>query len=368
MLINDSDPDFDTLKVVDVGAALHGTATIAGPGTIYYLPDPDFSGTDTFTYTISDGELTSTATISVTVQAVNDAPRFTLSRDSVIVNEDAGAQTISGMATSISAGPGDEVNQNLTFTPATDSNHLFAAAPTIDPSSGTLTFTAMPNANGTAIVSVGLRDDGGTANGGVDSAPPQTFSIVISPVNDAPGFALNESRVVVDEDAGSMRFPAWATEISAGPSNESAQALRFEIGVDNSEIFAESPAIDAQTGDLTFVTQPNKHGQSTVTVVLVDEGGARSEARTFTIVVNPINDAPGFSLPNDRLEVNEDAGQQVVPGWATNIHAGAPNEASQPLRFEVTADNDALFSTPPTINAASGDLTFATKSERLRRV
>ena len=297
----------------------------------------------------------------MTVQAVHNSPRFTLSRDSVIVNEDAGAQTISGMATSISAGPGDEVNQNLTFTPATDSNHLFAAAPTIDPSSGTLTFTAMPNANGTAIVSVGLRDDGGTANGGVNSAPPQTFSIVISPVNDAPGFTLNESRVVVDEDVGSMRFPAWATEISAGISDQSAQALRFEIGVDNSEMFAESPAIDAQTGDLTFVTQPNIHGRSTVTVVLVNEGGARSEARTFTIVVDPINDAPGFSLPNDRLEVNEDAGQQVVPGWATNIHAGAPNEASQPLRFEVTADNGALFSTPPTINSASGDLTFATK-------
>ena len=44
-------------------------------GTFTYTPDPDFTGVDSFTFTADDGDLTSnTATFTVTVTAVNDAP------------------------------------------------------------------------------------------------------------------------------------------------------------------------------------------------------------------------------------------------------------------------------------------------------
>ncbi|CAN5375782.1 hypothetical protein BH10ACT8_BH10ACT8_18570 [soil metagenome] len=67
-----------TLK--SVGAAKHGTTSIRN-GAIVYVPDPKFSGTDTFSYTISTANGTSTALVSVKVTAppvaaVSDAPQL----------------------------------------------------------------------------------------------------------------------------------------------------------------------------------------------------------------------------------------------------------------------------------------------------
>lgn len=63
-LANDTDPDGDSLTVTSVGSASNGVASLDG-----YTPDPGFVGTDSFTYTISDGNGgfdTATATVTVT--------------------------------------------------------------------------------------------------------------------------------------------------------------------------------------------------------------------------------------------------------------------------------------------------------------
>jgi len=73
VLANDSDPDGDTLSISSVSAPANGSATINGD-TIDYTPNPDYYGTDSFTYTITDGTDTATATVTVTVNGVNDAP------------------------------------------------------------------------------------------------------------------------------------------------------------------------------------------------------------------------------------------------------------------------------------------------------
>ncbi|MGB5050118.1 MAG: Ig-like domain-containing protein, partial [Caldilineaceae bacterium] len=68
VLANDSDPDSDPLSISAVGSANNGTATISG-AQIAYTPTTDFTGTGTFTYTVSDGSLTDSATVTVTVRA-----------------------------------------------------------------------------------------------------------------------------------------------------------------------------------------------------------------------------------------------------------------------------------------------------------
>ena len=55
VLANDSDPNGDTLTVVEVSAPAHGTAVVAAAGTVEYTPEPDFHGTDRFTYVVGDG-------------------------------------------------------------------------------------------------------------------------------------------------------------------------------------------------------------------------------------------------------------------------------------------------------------------------
>jgi hypothetical protein len=73
VLANDSDANGDPLTITGAGTASHGTVGING-GFVTYAPDPDYFGSDSFTYTISDGTETDTATANVTVTNVNDPP------------------------------------------------------------------------------------------------------------------------------------------------------------------------------------------------------------------------------------------------------------------------------------------------------
>ena len=74
VLANDTDVDGDPFRVVSVGTAGHGATAIAAGG-VRYAPDLNWYGTERFTYTIADREgLTATATVTMTVLPVNDAP------------------------------------------------------------------------------------------------------------------------------------------------------------------------------------------------------------------------------------------------------------------------------------------------------
>ena len=74
VLANDTDADGDPIRVVSVGPAGHGATTMA-PHRVRYSPDPNWHGTDRFVYTIADPDgLTATATVTMTVLPVNDAP------------------------------------------------------------------------------------------------------------------------------------------------------------------------------------------------------------------------------------------------------------------------------------------------------
>src|SRR6185295_7739972 len=120
-----------------------------------------------------------------TVLSVNDVPSFTLTTNLITLVEDASAQSITNFATNISAGPANESAQALTFLVTTTNSSFFSAQPAIS-ALGTLTFQLATNVNGTNTITVSLKDDGGTNNSGVDTSGAQTFTIVVSAVNDAP--------------------------------------------------------------------------------------------------------------------------------------------------------------------------------------
>ena len=75
VLQNDLDPDNDPLTVLNAAEASQGTTLINTDSRVTYTPNKNFSGTDTFTYTISDGEGgTDTAKVHIKIAKVNDAP------------------------------------------------------------------------------------------------------------------------------------------------------------------------------------------------------------------------------------------------------------------------------------------------------
>ena len=158
---------------------------VAPDGTLTFRPAVDANGTATVTVTAHDdggtanggSDTSAPHSFTLTVAPVNDPPSFTKGPDQSVVGL-LGAQTIPGWATAISPGPANESSQNVTFEVSNDNNSLFAVQPAISPS-GTLTFTPALLALGSATVTVRAHDDGGSANGGVDTSPPQTFTITI---------------------------------------------------------------------------------------------------------------------------------------------------------------------------------------------
>jgi Bacterial Ig domain/Bacterial cadherin-like domain len=76
---NDTDPDGDPLTITQVSSpsAQGGTVVLNADQSVTYTPSPSYSGIDTFTYTISDGKITATATVSLELNhapvAANDA-------------------------------------------------------------------------------------------------------------------------------------------------------------------------------------------------------------------------------------------------------------------------------------------------------
>src|SRR6185436_9024873 len=194
-------------------------------------------------------------------------------------------------------------------------NALFSAQPTVTPA-GTLAFGLAPNANGDATVTVKLHDNGGVLNGGVDTSAAQTFTISVTAVNDAPSSTKGADQAVA-EDAGPQTVLKWATNLSAGPVNESTQTLSFVVGNDNRALFTATgqPAVDAN-GTLTFTTAPDANGSASVSVQIRDSGGVAnfgvdtSAVQTFAIVVAPVNDNP-VANP-DTLTVAEDSPATTV--------------------------------------------------------
>ncbi len=71
---NDTDPDGDTLEIVAIGPPANGQVVPQPDQTYHYVPNPNWNGTDSFPYTVSDGQSTDTATVTVTVLALNDPP------------------------------------------------------------------------------------------------------------------------------------------------------------------------------------------------------------------------------------------------------------------------------------------------------
>ena len=163
-------------------------------GDLSYTPASNTNGSAIVTVTLQDdggitngGDDSETKQFNINVTAVNDPPIFTKGPN-ITVDEDPGASTEYNWATAISPGPSDENGQTLTFNITNNSNSsLFTSSgqPKIN-ASGDLSYTPENNAHGSATITVTLSDDGGTANGGVNTSPGQLFTITVDPENDPP--------------------------------------------------------------------------------------------------------------------------------------------------------------------------------------
>lgn len=373
---NFDDPDGDSLIQVQITSlpangslllngspvAANDLIPIASIGNLTFEPVADWFGSSSIGWNGFDGidYAAAAATMTLTINPVNDAPSFTRGTDQTIL-EDAGQQKVAGWATGMNLGPTNESGQSGTFVVSSSNTTLFPTPPTINAVTGDLTYTPAANVFGSATITVRLQDDGGTANGGVDLSPAQTFFIMVTSVNDAPSFT-NGGNVTVNEDSGAQSVAGWAGNISAGSFGEDGQGLEFVVTSNNNGLFTAPPAVSLLTGNLTFTPVADQSGTAQVTVTLSDDGGTANGGQnstqvSFTLTVNPVNDAPTFTGGGNQ-QVLEDAGAQTVANWASGMDSGSPNESGQTLTFVVTTNNDGLFASGPAVDAATGALTY----------
>jgi hypothetical protein len=109
-------------------------------------------------------------------------------------------------------------------------------------------------------------------------------------------------------------------------------------------------------GAFVYIPAPDFNGEDQFSYQVVNPDGDATEG-SVTIHVAAVNDAPTFMVgPN--VVVYENAGFVMVKGWATDISAGAANEAAQAIAFEVQLmKGDYLFDSPPQVDA-DGHLSF----------
>lgn len=294
-----SDPDAgDAPTLAIVGNGAKGTAAVTGAstGAFTYTASANLNGADSFTYRATDGGGLQSAlgTASVTITPVNDEPSFTKGPD-ISALEDAGAHSIGNWATQISAGP-NEASQSVVFQLTNTNNALFTGQPSID-SSGRLTFASAPNRHGAVTVSVTLKDNGGRTNGGDDTSPLQTFTLTITPVNDAPSLTLGPDPST-SEDSATVTVPGFVMSTDPGPF-EAGQTFTFLVTTDSPAKFASggAPSISPD-GTLTFRPAPDANGVAGIQVRARDNGGTSnggidtSPPVSAQITINPVNDVP----------------------------------------------------------------------------
>ena len=252
-------------------------------------PFADRSGTADVTVTIVRSGGNESRTFTVTVDAVNDAPAF-LRGVNQNFDEDSGVITILNWATNISAGPADESAQTLTFQVTGNTNPgLFTVAPSVSPT-GTLSYTLAPNANGVALITIVLKDNGGTANGGQDTSVAQTFAVTVNSINDAPVNTIpfnanviengvltlssaNANQVAVsDVDSALLRVSLSTTQGLMTLSRTTGLAFTLGDGTgDNVMLFVGTIAnINAALNGMTFVPTPGFDGTATIQIVTSD--------------------------------------------------------------------------------------------------
>ncbi|MFO1062607.1 MAG: Ig-like domain-containing protein [Pirellulales bacterium] len=335
-----------------------GTVTpVFGPDGIVsmtYTPPANLVGSDSFLYVVTDNGTpvrSGTGTISISMLGVNDPPQFVKGADQTVL-EDASAQTVSGWATGILAGPPsatDELSQQtVSFQVVSDHPEYFEIQPSVAPD-GTLSFKPAKDANGIAVVSVVAKDNGLSIAPNVNVSPAQTFSITIGPVNDAPVFTAGPA-VVVNEDSPAYS-QGWATNVAAAAglltapptaTDEAGQVVDFIVTADKPNLFSVQPAISS-TGVLTFTPSRDAFGIAFVTVTAKDRGPAgtldrnTSTTQTMTITINAVNDKPVAVA--DSLVTNENTVLTYsAPGLLSNdTDADLPADAISAVAVTTTS-------------------------------
>ncbi|MBD9387908.1 tandem-95 repeat protein [Agrobacterium sp. AGB01] len=366
VLANDSDPDNDPLTITAInGQAITagntvsvtgGTVTLNANGTLTFTATPNYNGSPSFSYTVTDGTVSRDGTVSGTVRAINDAPvntlpgSFTGTEDTnlpltgiAVTDVDAGNAPItvtltvnSGALLGVSAN-GVTVTGNgfpvLTLTGTVNNINAWLSGPNAP------VYRPVTNSSASVTLTMTTNDGGNTGAGGALTAT-STATIIIDPVNDAP--VAVDQLVTTPEDT-----PVAGTIVA---SDVDGDALTYTISTQpaNGRV-----TIDAM-GRYLYTPATNFNGTD-VFVVTVSDGHGGTATATVTVSVAPINDAPvgsdGAVTVTEDIVFNGQLPEAIDPeGQAVLYAVGTP-----PMHGTLTINPDGSYSYRPASNYNGND-------------
>ncbi|MDA7827197.1 DUF4347 domain-containing protein, partial [Rhodobacteraceae bacterium] len=413
---NFADPELDSLYSITITALpdpatgsllLDGQAVsqndiiMAGDiAKLTFAAAENYNGAATFSYRGSDGYLNTTndATVSITINALNDAPVLDTTADPALtaidedsVDADTAGTRVADMlvansitdpdgaaATAIAVTWIDNTNgvwqYKLTggawanISNVTNQKISLADAALLLDANAALRFVPDTHYNGTSTFKFRAWDQtsgdvGGTFDsqqlGGntILSAAEDTATLTINPVNDAP--SSRDVTITMDEDtvreftAADFSF----NDFDIGDTLVSVKILSVPnagtLALDGTEVSADTivSESDLAAGRLTFTPQANAFGDAYATFTFaVNDGEALSEPKSVTIHVIDTNDAPTAMSWLTGGHVAEDALATTVVG---RLQAVDPNTGDT-LRFERVANTNFVVGLDGTVTVAAG--------------
>ena len=265
LLVNDSDSEGDALSISAVGDPLNGTVRMDGT-TITYVHDGSETTTGGFTYTISDGVHTATATVTIAVRPVNDPPM--VSSDSAVMDEGGTLQIqVPELLVNDSDSEGDALSISAVGDPLNG---------TVRMDGTTITYVHDGSETTTGGFTYTISDGGDTASA--------TVTIAVRPVNDPP--MVSSDSAVMDE-GGTLQIQV--PELLVNDSDSEGDALSISavgdplngtVRMDGTTITYVHDGSETTTGGFTYT---------------ISDGGDTATA-TVTIAVRPVNDIPVVPL------------------------------------------------------------------------
>ena len=326
-----------TYSISGADAALFNIDATTGVVTFKSSPNyeapGDAGGNNVYDITVgaSDGTVTTTKDVAISVTNVNEGPVFTSATTASF------AETASGAAYTAAATDPD-AGAVLTYSISGADAALFD----IDPVTGAVTFKSSPNyeapgdAGGNNVYDVNVTVSDGT------NTATQAVAISVTDTDEAPTFTSGTAASFAENASGTV-YTAAATDPDAGST------ITYSIAGADAALFD----INATTGAITFKSSPNYEapgdagGNNVYDVIVSATDGANVTTNAVAITVTNVNEAPTVTSAATASFAENGSGT-VYTAAATDPDAGAT------LTYSISGADASLFN----INATTGAVTF----------